>query len=640
MDKKFIALQRELENKTIERKLAVKPSSIDEGTRSIKFVLISKDNAGKRFDWERGVYIEELDVNGANYERLRTFFKDHDRSVDSAIGGWNDVGVESGELVGRVVFGTDEESEKVFRKYVDKVLTDCSVTYIRNKVLIEEREGEPDLVTVIDYEILECSAVGVGFDKGAKVRNKNKNGEDSMNEKLQKELEVLRKAVDTLNDSEKARMKVLSDLEDTEKNRTIDTSKVQEASAAGIQIERERTTSISDLVVGGQITSERANAFLKDGTSIEQVRKLVLDEKIVGSAPVNHSRSATKTEMIRGIENSILIRCGVSISSENEETESFRGASLLDMARALTNYQGYDNLDLAKRAMSSSDFSMLLGNVANRILASGFEEEEGTFSLWTQAVELPDFRIRNEISLKSQGGRLQKVKEKSEKKKIEFSEDGTGWALESYGAEFTLTREMIINDDLGVFEGIVAEFGKMAKRTSNGLVYDLLQNKGDFSDYKMSDGKVIFHTSHNNLASTGAKLGSETLSAARVLMRRQKDGDKQLNIVPKYLLVASEEERIALQLLTSEAEVGSSNSGITNPHKNNSTLIVENELSANAWYLAAKSNTIKVGYLVGTNKQPIVEQKRSDIDGIEFKCVFDFGVVVTDYKGLYKNAGV
>ena len=218
MDKKFIALQRELENKTIERKLAVKPSSIDEGTRSIKFVLISKDNAGKRFDWERGVYIEELDVNGANYERLRTFFKDHDRSVDSAIGGWNDVGVESGELVGRVVFGTDEESEKVFRKYVDKVLTDCSVTYIRNKVLIEEREGEPDLVTVIDYEILECSAVGVGFDKGAKVRNKNKNGEDSMNEKLQKELEVLRKAVDTLNDSEKARMKVLSDLEDTEKN--------------------------------------------------------------------------------------------------------------------------------------------------------------------------------------------------------------------------------------------------------------------------------------------------------------------------------------------------------------------------------------------------------------------------------------
>ena len=156
----------------------------------------------------------------------------------------------------------------------------------------------------------------------------------------------------------------------------------------------------------------------------------------------------------------------------------------------------------------------------------------------------------------------------------------------------------------------------------------------------MSDGKVIFHTSHNNLASTGAKLGSETLSAARVLMRRQKDGDKQLNIVPKYLLVASEEERIALQLLTSEADVGSSNSGITNPHKNNSTLIVENELSANAWYLAAKSNTIKVGYLAGTNKQPIVEQKRSDIDGIEFKCVFDFGVVVTDYKGLYKNAGV
>ena len=117
------------------------------------------------------------------------------------------------------------------------------------------------------------------------------------------------------------------------------------------------------------------------------------------------------------------------------------------------------------------------------------------------------------------------------------------------------------------------------------------------------------------------------------------DGEKALNISPKYLLVAPEQETTALQLLNSESDVNSSNSGVKNPHKNTLIPIVDSELEAGPWFMAAANNTIKVGYLQGTNKQPVVEQKSSDIDGAEFKCVFDFGVVVTDHRGLYKNLG-
>ena len=41
---------------------------IDKEKRIVPFVLISKDNAGERYDWwEDATYIEELDVKVANF---------------------------------------------------------------------------------------------------------------------------------------------------------------------------------------------------------------------------------------------------------------------------------------------------------------------------------------------------------------------------------------------------------------------------------------------------------------------------------------------------------------------------------------------------------------------------------------------
>ena len=37
---------------------------------------------------------------------------------------------------------------------------------------------------------------------------------------------------------------------------------------------------------------------------------------------------------------------------------------------------------------------------------------------------------------------------------------------------------------------------------------------------------------------------------------------------------------------------------------------------------------------------PIVRQNSASLSGTEFECVFDFGLVCEDYRGLYKNSGV
>ena len=154
----------------------------------------------------------------------------------------------------------------------------------------------------------------------------------------------------------------------------------------------------------------------------------------------------------------------------------------------------------------------------------------------------------------------------------------------------------------------------------------------------MNDNKALFHSEHKNM-DNGIALDSDSLSAARTRMRRQLDGKTALNINPKYLLVSPENETIAKQLLTSESNPTSSNSGVANIHKNSFDLIIEAELEAKPWYLAAARRTIKTGTLAGTGGQPIVQERLRSGGGIEYECLFDFGVVVEDFRGLYKNLG-
>ena len=628
--KKKEDIERDLKGFETTRKLQVESNLIDETTRKVPFILISQDNEGERYDWWTDeVYIEKLDVNGANYERLNTFFKDHIRSVDSAIGKVENIRIEGGQLKADVIFGTDDDAEKIFRKYVEGILTDCSIGYKINATTVEQRKGEPTLVTVTDFEIRELSAVGIGFDKGATVgRDLNlQKGDNSMNEELRKELESLRSAVDGLTAEQKTR---LQELEDKEKE-------AKRVLATSVQAEQTRSSGIMDLVAGGHLSLDRGAEFVKNGTSVDEVRKAILEEKSRQAQTVVVGGIPDAENMLRNIENSILARCGVKVTDAGQNY--FRGASLIDMARHLIGSNSLDRVDIAQRAMSNDQFTLLLGNIANRVLSTNFELGNGTYDLWTTNVDLPNFKLQTDVTLKNPNGRLSKIKEKGELENLELDENGEAWKLESFGNKFTFTRQMIINDDLSAFTNIVAEFAQMAKRTANGRVYDLLQGKGDFAGYKMNDNKALFHSEHKNM-DTATALNSDSLSAARVKMRRQTDGKAQLNIDPKFLIVSPENEAIARKLITSESDLNGNNSGVTNIHKNSLDVIIESELDPAPWYLAAGRRTIKTGTLAGTGGQPIVTERQRSGGGIEYDCLFDFGLMVEDFRGLYKNSGV
>lgn len=102
--------------------------------------------------------------------------------------------------------------------------------------------------------------------------------------------------------------------------------------------------------------------------------------------------------------------------------------------------------------------------------------------------------------------------------------------IATFGREFGITRQAIINDDIGVLTRIPEAYVRAASRGINKMVYQLLQLNGN-----IYDGKPLFGAAHGNLAATGAPLSVASLGAAKAAMRKQTNlrGKERLNISPK-----------------------------------------------------------------------------------------------------------
>ncbi|MBQ9565351.1 MAG: Mu-like prophage major head subunit gpT family protein, partial [Synergistaceae bacterium] len=227
-------------------------------------------------------------------------------------------------------------------------------------------------------------------------------------------------------------------------------------------------------------------------------------------------------------------------------------------------------------------------------------------------------------------------------KMADLMETKDTYSIGTFGKKFALTRQAIINDDLGAFTRIPQMFGRSAARTINRTVYRLLKSNPKIAE----DGKEVFHMAHNNLGDA-ATLSIEALDKARIAMRRQtglrKDKEKvPLNITPTTLLIPPELETTARQLLYSDTDIRYANAAVKNPFLNAFNIIVESELEDYEWYLLASStviDTMEVAFLNGQQSPTLEQQQGWNVDGIEYKIRLDFGAWLYEYRGMYKNPG-
>ncbi len=435
------------------------------------------------------------------------------------------------------------------------------------------------------------------------------------------------------------------------------------ATATAVAEERQRASKINAKVAKAGLPASFAEELIENGTPLAEAYEKILDKKAEASADggeiLNHA-PARVTGDVRdrtreGMTKAILAKAGLEGGERNE----FTSMSLREMARASLQSQGISIpsggvMQLAAAAFSpavasggmhsTSDFTNILANVANKSMLKGYAEAPETFDRFTTVGTLTDFKETSRVGL-GHFASLRKVKQGAEFKYGTIGDHGETAILATYGELFTISRQTIIDDNLSAFTKIPALMGRAARRTVGDLVFAILT-----SNPNMSDSKALFHADHNNLLSAG--LPSEAgINAAITAMATQKsnDGKVKLNIPTKFLLAPPSLRATVLQALNSEyapddtQKAGTTKQGRAyNTVKDAAEPIFDSRLTGNDWFTAADPmvyDGIEVSYLDGISEPFLDQQEGWGVDGTEFKVRIDAAATPLSYQALTKTPG-
>ena len=608
---------------------------VDTDSRTVELSFSSETPYGRWFGDEILCHDEEcINLDRFN-DGLGTVLFNHDR--DAVVGHIEKVWIEDNRGKALVRFDDDEQSETIFQKVQSGTLQGVSVGYsIKRYEVLDEKDSVssngrfkgPDTYVVTDWEPLEISIVSVPADATVGVG---------------RSAEEIHTSIDTQEETKSMNGEEILKKEEV-KSTPVETGITQEDLQKAMEQERKRTSEITALFRDFDV--EGADEAIVMGVSVDEARAMVMDQLRARNKGVSVTMGEAESDKFRAAaQDAVLMAAGIPVADAAPAAQELRGHSMVELAREALQREGLkanfgDNMELARAAINStSTFPAIMSNLANKSVMVGFNEAETTYQIWTGKGSNRDFKEAARYAL-SEAGNLELVPEGGQFKQDSLGEASARTKVATYGKLFSLTRQAIINDDLGLFSKIATKYGSAAKRLVNKMVYAQLTG-----NVKMQDNIALFDTKHGNVAGTGEALSVKAIAKAITAMRRQKGitDEATLNITPKYLVVPPELEMTAYQIVNSTAAVDGVNSGVVNPYKGRFIVVSDAELTdPDAWYLVADAtqhDTIDVTYLNGVETPRLETRQGFEVDGIEYKVAFDVGVDAIDFRGLYKNAG-
>ncbi len=537
-----------------------------------------------------------------------------------------------------VRFSKRDEVTPVWQDVQDGILKNASMGVAIHK--LKEITGEQDQVKsflAVDWEPEEVSIVPIGADPGA--------GFKATGEEQFFEIEALR-ATGPKEEKVEETIKQAGDQARSE----VDVGAEKQAAALA---ERTRILELDKIGRAARLDLKLIAEHVEKGTSIEDFRKLALDdlarrseETPIRSATAVVTRDEADTRRA-GIAASLLHRYDPALFSLQDDLgRDWVGLTLLDLARECLEASGtrtrrMSRNDVAKLALTTSDFPSILADVANKTLRQAYEAYPRTFLTFSRRRTAADFKNINAVQL-GESPSLQKVNEKGEFTYGSIAESKETYKLATYGRIVAITRQVIINDDLGAFTRIPAGFGVAAATLESDTVWGIVT-----SNPNMGDNVALFHATHSNLnTGAGTALGLTALGTGIAGMAKQKglDGVTTLNVQARYLAVPVALQLTAFQLVaTNLAPAQSAN--VVPEYIRALVPIAEPRLDAastTAWYLFASPDqidTIEYAYLEGQDGVYIETRQGFEVDGVEIKARLDFGAKAIDWRGMQKNAG-
>ena len=621
-----------------QMRAAVSDGSINESDRTVELVWTT-GSKGLRSSWGESFYEElSLDPKAVDMSRLQEgapLLANHNRdSLDSVVGVVEKAWLTPTEGRALVRFASDPASDLVFQKVKEKVLRNVSVGYSVSSY--EDVSGKNDEVRTyraVRWQPQELSIVPIGFDQKAQVRNELLTESD---------VEIVHRSEPP---TENVQMDEVKPVETpvVEAAPQID---VKEIETRAVEAERTRVQEIAHIVDVAGLDKSIATQFIARGASVDEARKEVftkMSEKskatqVSGAAPSVEITRDEKQAKIDGVSNLLLHKMN-SKNQLDENGKRFYGMSMVRIAEDLIGGRhGLNDIQLATRALTTSDFSNILANVAEKSMRQAYNVQPQTFKPFVKEGTLRNYKTANRLML-GDFPSLSAISEHGEFTYGKMSESKETIQLARYGKAMSFTKEMLVNDDLGAFNDFASKSARACARLESNLVYTstLVGNP------TMSDGNTLFHASHSNYVSSGTAINVANIGIMWNLIRAQTtlDGVDYADLTPKFLICGPANTILAHQY-TSAAFQPTASSSI-NPYAGRLTVIEDPRISGNGWYLAcdpSEIDTIELAKLEG-QESPIVTiaQNPTKPGALEIFVEHNVGAAVLDYRGLAFNAG-
>lgn len=634
----------------LHTRAAFVPSTLNEENRTVE-VTWSTGMQVRRTDWwSEKQWIEELsmDPKHVNLNRLNAgapLLPNHQNySLDSVIGV-----VERAWLVGKegralVRFSSREDVKPILNEVKDGILRNISVGYKVNKFEeLKDKQDDMKVFRAIDWEPVEISLVIIPADASAQVRNSD--GETHLVSIINHEENTMPAPAENTQTETRAAGAVPP--EAVNPPPAEDETSVR---AEATKNERDRISMIRKMGKMSRTDDVAIADFIERGIGAQEARDAML-EKWSAKVDAETSRSdasVTVDERDKFIDagvNALRGRAGVD---KMDAGNQFRGMRLTEIAKLCLERGGFsakglDEREMVKRAFtqSTSDFPILLETAMHKTLLNAYTSAPDTWTRFCSVGSVTDFRAHNRYRIGSFGN-LDVVNELAEFKNKSIPDgERSSITATTKGNIINVSRQVIINDDLGAFINLSQMLGRAARRTIEADVYALLA-----SNPILYDGIAMFHASHGNLAGTGTVVSVVALEAARQTMAVQQDigGQDYLDVRPAIWLGGMAAGGLARVANEAQYDPDTINK-LQTPNRVRGLfrdVIDTPRISGTEWYMFADPSdapTIEVAFLNGEQAPFLDNQLGFDVDGMQWKVRLDYGVAGIDYRGAYRNPG-
>jgi len=592
-----------------------RPVTADEKQRTVEAIVLGQREIQRWDPLTQEHYLERLELDGADLSRLNSgaapVLDSHARaSVRNQVGVVEKAWIEDGKLHARLRFSARPEVEPIWQDVQDGVIRAVSLgATIEEKAWQEAKDGEPRVLRISRWTPFEVSLVPVGADAEATTRNLGGGNTMATEAKERKSAAV----------------------------------------SAGNPAREEILKRAQPLIENGQLSAGFVQDLIEAGYGVNEASEKIFERL----AATNRTDAPPRVEVGRDLAREDIVErmgealyCRVNPAAKpSDGARPFVGRRIADLAREFITrpLPGATDAQVIERALSTSDFPYVLANAAGKMLRASYEAAPSGVRQVARRTEANDFKTRYSIRM-GEMPTLVEVPENAEYTYGSRGESQETYALKTYGRIFGISRQILVNDDLGAFNDLAREYGQAAAAFEAQFLVDLLTSNSGVGP-TMSDGNPLFDASnHGNYTSSGTAISVDSLGLARKLMRLQTgvDGTTLINAEPRFLLVPASLETTAEKVM---AEISAASVDNVNPFAGKLQPVVDPRLDAKSstrWYLFANPAVLPVleyAYLAGQPGLYIETRVGFNIDGLEVKARLDFGAGVIDYRGAYANAG-